>query len=94
MKKLLLTFILLTGVVSAATAQDTIQNKTPKVKYDGYCGWAAYKNYKYPAKKHIYVVEEGDTIRFYNERTKKKWLAVPYAIRKANKNWKELTKEE
>lgn len=54
------------------------QETPPRELYNGYCGWAIYKGYRYPAKKHIYVISYGDTIRFANVETKDKWLDVQF----------------
>lgn len=62
--------------------------KEPKVLYNENCGWAVSKGYHYPSKPHIYVVEKRDTIRFWSEKTKQKWLKKKDAKKQADKFWK------
>ena len=91
-------FFFLMLYTAIAIAQDqkkehpqAIVNQHPKVLYDGDCGWAIYKGYRFEGNPNIYIVRFGDTIRFYNEQTKKKWLRKQkqafFPKREADRNW-------
>ena len=63
-------------------------SQEPKVLYNENCGWAVSKGYHYPSKPHIYIVtEELDTIRFWSEKTKQKFIKKKNAKKSADMFW-------
>lgn len=107
MNKLLLITLLIAGLSYGQESEEVIDTlywgtmpadeDYPKRKllYDGYCGWAIYKGYTYKADPNIYLINSGDTIRFYNKATKAKWEKVNRSHKKAprevaDENWKKI----
>ncbi len=96
MKHLLLVLLFTT---TGIYAQDSLEIGMPNIvdsevlyimNGEANCGYAVSKGYHYKSVPHIYVVEEGDTIRFYNEKTKRKWIKKGPGVAKkqADKFWK------
>lgn len=77
-----------------AVSQSSYSQEVKKPLYDGNCGWAIHKGYRYEADPKIFVVEGIDSIIFYNERTKKLWLKTKNARKEADINWDTLSKEK
>lgn len=75
-------------------AQWSYSQEVKKPLYNGNCGWAIHKGYRYEADPKIFVVEGSDSIIFYNERTKKLWLKTKNARKEADSNWETLSKEK
>ena len=75
-------------------AQLGYSQEVKKPLYDGNCGWAIHKGYRYEADPKIFVVEGIDSVIFYNERTKKLWLKTKNARKEADSNWETLSKEK
>lgn len=78
--------------VAWTQVKDSTATKTPKLLYNGLCGWAIYNDYPYPADPDIYVIDNKDTIRFYNKRTRKLWLTKEDPRWWADKHWKAMGK--
>lgn len=63
-------------------------------QYDAYCAEGVVRNELYPGDPEVFVVVNGRTFLFFNDRAKMKFVANPFkAIEIADANWATLKKK-